>query len=344
MAWRITALTVLGVFCGAAAGMDYLAMGTEAVSAAQIAQAVAFGAAAFAAALVLLHAITRWALRRFAVPDETQRRFLAYDVFTALVWLALFAGAWGVQFITPVISCVIVAWVLLKATALYLAMTKNQRRTAFSSLRWLAFLFLISGMAALIYQIVWQRVLFAAFGVNIESITIIVSLFMFGLGVGSMVGGWLSNRFPQSGPVLFLAAELGIGAFGIASLSLIAAVSEATIHRSLPVISLAIYGLLCLPTMLMGATLPILVGHLNRYYHNVGKSVGILYCINTLGSAIACFLTADLLFVFFGQQAAVLAAAAFNILVGILVSVYARRIATSPPAPATPCETGVQHA
>src|SRR5262249_6293057 len=53
-------------------------------------------------------------------------------------------------------------------------------------------LFFLSGFAALIYQIVWQRVLFAAFGVNIESVTITVSLFMFGLGVGSLVGGVLS--------------------------------------------------------------------------------------------------------------------------------------------------------
>src|SRR5439155_5693345 len=49
-------------------------------------------------------------------------------------------------------------------------------------LRWVTALFMVSGFAALIYQVVWQRVLFAAFGVNIESVTVIVSIFMFGLG------------------------------------------------------------------------------------------------------------------------------------------------------------------
>src|SRR6266542_57643 len=94
----------------------------------------------------------------------------------------------------------------------------------------LALLFLVSGFAALIYQIVWQRVLFTAFGVNIESITIIVAVFMFGLGVGSLVGGRLSRRFPQHLPQLFLVCEIAIGLFGLGSLPLIRAVSALTLH------------------------------------------------------------------------------------------------------------------
>ena len=38
--------------------------------------------------------------------------------------------------------------------------------------------FFLSGIAALIYQIAWQRMLFTAFGVDLESITIIISVFM----------------------------------------------------------------------------------------------------------------------------------------------------------------------
>ncbi len=45
-------------------------------------------------------------------------------------------------------------------------------------------LFFFSGMPALIYQIVWQRVLFAIYGVNAESVAVIVSAFMLGLGLG----------------------------------------------------------------------------------------------------------------------------------------------------------------
>src|SRR3977135_2333362 len=65
-----------------------------------------------------------------------------------------------------------------------------------SHLRWVYVLFFISGFPALIYQIVWQRALFTIYGVNIESVTLVVSAFMLGLGLGSLLGGvW--SRTPR---------------------------------------------------------------------------------------------------------------------------------------------------
>src|SRR5437899_2905146 len=112
----------------------------------------------------------------------------------------------------------------VNSTALSAPSTKT------SSVAYLSFLFLISGFAALIYQIVWQRTLFAAFGVNVESTTIIVCLFMFGLGLGSFVGGHLSEKFPNHAPLLFLISELGIGLFGLASLPLTHLITRLTVH------------------------------------------------------------------------------------------------------------------
>ena len=60
--------------------------------------------------------------------------------------------------------------------------------------RVLCVLFFFSGFPALIYQLTWQRNLFLIFGVNIESVTIVVTAFMLGLGLGSLAGGWLSGR------------------------------------------------------------------------------------------------------------------------------------------------------
>src|SRR5438093_222678 len=97
----------------------------------------------------------------------------------------------------------------------------NSRTQIIPFILLLSCLFLISGFAALIYQIVWQRALFTAFGVNIESITTVVAVFMFGLGVGALVGGKLSQRWPNRLPQLFLLCELAIGAFGLVSLPLI---------------------------------------------------------------------------------------------------------------------------
>src|SRR5207249_11545434 len=118
----------------------------------------------------------------------------------------------------------------------------------------LSFLFLLSGVAALVSRNVSQRVLFPAPGVHMVAVTINVSVFVFGLGVGSLVGGALSQRFPQRLPQLFLLCEVLIGLFGLISLPLMKAVTQATLHNSLLMMCLATYALLCLPTIFMGAT------------------------------------------------------------------------------------------
>jgi len=60
--------------------------------------------------------------------------------------------------------------------------------------RTVSVLFFLSGFPALIYQLTWQRSLFRIFGVNIESVTIVVTAFMLGLGLGSLLGGSLPRR------------------------------------------------------------------------------------------------------------------------------------------------------
>ena len=326
--WHVAVLAVTGLVAGAAAGMNALtgAERAAAVTGGQIVAHVLGGAVIGLLGVFLIRRGTIRAAGTLGISGHTLRRFSNADVFTHLVLLVTLLGAFGVVFVPVVIVAVATALVLLKAAVLYGAMDSAERSAFFSSLGWLAFLFLVSGFAALIYQIVWQRVMFAAFGVNIESITVIVSLFMFGLGLGSLAGGWFAKKYPGRAPLLFLVCEACIGLFGIVSVPLIKWVSGLTLHASLAGTSLAIFALLCVPTMLMGATLPILVSHLYRYYRNVGKSVGILYCINTVGSAIACFITADVLFVFLGEQASVLVAALCNLAVGVLVWLYARRI------------------
>jgi MFS family permease len=93
-------------------------------------------------------------------------------------------------------------------------------------------LFMISCAAALIYQVCWQRLLFESVGVDIESVTIIVSTFMLGLGLGALVGGELADRFPDWTLAMFGIIELATAAFGALSSYLIHSVSLAVIHAS----------------------------------------------------------------------------------------------------------------
>ena len=131
--------------------------------------------------------------------------------------------------------------------------------------RVLCVLFFFPGFPALIYQLAWQRALFRIFGVNIESVTIVVTAFMLGLGIGSLAGGWLSKRPAHcrccccSRP-----SRLLTGAFGLVLARRLRKVGELDARTAAAGDRGRDLALVIVPTLLMGATLPLLVGHLVR--------------------------------------------------------------------------------
>src|SRR5689334_3239924 len=198
--------------------------------------------------------------------------------------------------------------------------------------RVLCVLFFFSGFPALIYQLTWQRALFLIFGVNIESVTIVVTAFMLGLGIGSLVGGWLSKRRAIALLSLLAGIEVLTGAFGLISLTLFDKMGDLTIGLSLPATAVAALALVIVPTLLMGATLPILVGYLARRSGNMGSAVGLLYYVNTLGAGAACIVSALLLFPFLGMSGAICVAVAMNFAVAA-GALAAQRYGGSPATP-----------
>ena len=149
--------------------------------------------------------------------------------------------------------------------------------------------FFISGSSALMYQVSWQRALYALIGVDMDSITIIVSVFMLGIGLGGMLGGWLSDRYPRQRLRWYAGIELSIALYGAASLWLLQ-VLQAWLEGSFVGTgsvgsTVASFVFLLLPTVLMGMTLPLLTMAFNERTANIGVSVGTLYFINTLGAA-----------------------------------------------------------
>lgn len=161
--------------------------------------------------------------------------------------------------------------------------------------------------------------LFEGFGVDIESVTIIVSAFMLGLGLGSLAGGELADRYPQRLIAMFALVELCTAAFGLLSPFLIHGTARFAVDHSLLEIGLVNFALLLVPTTLMGATLPILVAHAVRVYRNVGVSVGVLYFANTLGAALGAGFTGFVALHYFGLTSTIYAAALLNVAVAAAV-------------------------
>jgi len=199
---------------------------------------------------------------------------------------------------------------------------REQTTESPKSLPWWYLFFFVSGFPALLYQIVWERALFTLYGVNIESVTMVVTAFMVGLGLGSLLGGVVSRYERWSLLGIFGLVELLIGLYGISSLNLFHWAAKFTAGSPPLQTGLIAFTLVALPTVLMGSTLPLLVSYTVRLSHNVGTSVGALYAVNTLGSAAACFCAGLFLMRWLGQSKTAAVAASLNAIVGASVLVW----------------------
>jgi spermidine synthase len=108
----------------------------------------------------------------------------------------------------------------------------------------LSLLFLLSGCAALIYQILWLRLLGLVFGVTVYAASTVLAAFMAGLALGSLFAGRLADRVRH--PLRwFAAAECGIALTAVASPWMLNALERAYVASfpSLPSVSGVVTGL-----------------------------------------------------------------------------------------------------
>lgn len=226
------------------------------------------------------------------------------------------------------------ATLLIAASAL-LSLLGQRRPAAFlATADGVRGIFFISGMAALIYQVTWQKKLFSLLGADGQSVTVIVAVFLGGLGVGALLGDKLAPRLtPRQGIRAFCLVEVAAGLFGAVSIYWLEWVGLLAGDAFSPWVMIGATALAVgLPTILMGMTLPLLVEALQSgspgLHHNVGK----LYAINALGSAVASLLAATLLFTLTGLIGATWLAAALNGLTALLVWFAGSRWPDAPPA------------
>ncbi len=223
--------------------------------------------------------------------------------------------------------------------------TESPRRAGAAPLLLAALAFLVSGASGLVYQVAWQRILALMSGVGIYSIAIIVAAFMAGLGAGSHLGGRASLKIgPRRALLTFALVELGIGAFGALSCWLYYDV----LHRRMPWLYASAWTAgvmhfltLAIPTLLMGTSLPFLVGAMVGEARTAGRTVGVLYGINLLGAAAGALLTPWLLIRYVGVRGSVFWAAGGNAAAGLIaIALYlvfrSRGAEPDAPAPAEP--------
>ncbi|HMJ10952.1 MAG TPA: fused MFS/spermidine synthase, partial [Polyangiaceae bacterium] len=214
--------------------------------------------------------------------------------------------------------------------------------------RTVALLLFGSGMAALVYQTAWQRMLRLVFGASTAASAAVIAIFLGGLGVG---GIWLGKRAERSAkplefygtleagvavcaastPALVLLAEtLYFGSGGSARLG----VAGATALRV--VLALIVMGP---AVVLMGGTLPAAARSVESAQDRARSQLAFLYAANTAGAVVGALLGTFLLFEMFGTRLTLWIAALINLLVALVARSIGR---DAEPVPVTAIAAGAE--
>ncbi len=177
---------------------------------------------------------------------------------------------------------------------------------------------LVSGAAALVYQVVWVRQLTTVLGTTLEAVSLVLGLFMLGLGLGGALASRFMDRMPGALLTrLYAALEIGVAVFALIFPFLV------TRYTTI---------LLLLPTTLMGATLPTAVAILERSRRSsdAGRSAGILYACNTGGAVLGSLATGIFLLPAVGMRMTTIGAVSLNVVAGAIVLLAVRMGEESP--------------
>ena len=203
----------------------------------------------------------------------------------------------------------------------------------------LAFLFVLSGAAGLIYESVWARYISLVVGHNAYAQVIVLVIFLGGMAIGAIVIGRWSERIRA--PLLWYAVvEATVGLLGLVFHDAFLAVTQAAYERWLPALSpgfaitaatWSIAALLILPqAVLLGATFPLMTAGAIRYRPGrTGASLGILYFANSFGAAMGALIAGFILIGAFGLAGTLRVAALLNLLVAVGTAVAYLRLSAA---------------
>ncbi|MEE8519557.1 MAG: fused MFS/spermidine synthase, partial [Dehalococcoidia bacterium] len=152
----------------------------------------------------------------------------------------------------------------------------------------------LSGFASLAYEVLWTRALVFFIDVDIYAFTALLTTFLAGIGLGSvLVSGIVDRR--RDLVAIFALLEVGIGVFALLSIPILAnlsvlGISQVSAWWMLPGVKmLDAFLVMGIPTMLMGATFPVVSRVYTTNLAHGGRSIGTLYAVNTVGAIIGAF-------------------------------------------------------
>lgn len=188
-----------------------------------------------------------------------------------------------------------------------------------------------SGWCALTYQVAWNRILSLLLGSSIYAFSLILTTFILGLALGTVVFSRRVNKF-KNPLVVFGLLQVGIGVSALVMIPLFENIPfiNRWIYQNWSMeftsiqgsIFLVIFCFLFVPTFFMGAQFPIVIRLVVQKLDTLGHSIGKVYASNTVGTIIGSFLAGFVFIPWFGVQDTILIAVGLNLVVGTALLVF----------------------
>ncbi|HJP33020.1 MAG TPA: fused MFS/spermidine synthase [Candidatus Latescibacteria bacterium] len=285
-----------------------------------------------------LPAVTRTVVRQFSAVGVGVGRLYAANTLGAVggVLVVTFVlmeqlGLRGSTYAAATVNLIVaaIAWRLGRAAVEPSPRTGRPSTPGDPVLRVVLLGFGLSGFAALGYEVAWTRVVRVAFSmVSHYEFSLVLAAFLVGLALGSL----LCSRFLRRDidPLMwFGGAQILLGVLGVLSLPILASL-PGTVDQLRGLGSWWAYrggvfgvsfAVMLVPTLLMGATFPLVSRIHIRHLGRIGEGMGTIGAVNSLGAALGAFLTGFFLIPWLGTESSIKALAAINTLVGLAVFV-----------------------
>lgn len=199
--------------------------------------------------------------------------------------------------------------------------------------RILLFGFLLSGFAALVYEVVWTQLLTLSFGASAYSFSLMLAAFFTGLGLGGYTAGkYIDGK--KNAVEVFAYLEIGIGLSGLIILLFFEKVGtplsvlyrmSGSFYLFMASVFFLSFLLMLAPSAMMGATLPVISRIYADKKDSVGRDIGSVYSFNTFGAIFGSFAAGFILIPTIGLARTTIIASVINISAAFIVFSFSRR-------------------
>ena len=177
---------------------------------------------------------------------------------------------------------------------------------------WVYVAIALSGFCALAAQVIWTRILSLLFGASTYTFSLILAVFLIGLGIGSSLGSVIAKAVERPRVALGWCQLLNVGAMAWSAYMLMESLPYWPINTSISTsiwynfqldLVRAFWAVLPAP-ILWGASFPLALAAVARRGQDSGRLVGSVYAANTVGAIVGSVAASLVLVYWFGSQRA----------------------------------------